>query len=480
MVLNSLYFLLFFPIVALLYFALPVKQRWKLLLAASLYFYCTFDYRFLALTGISIFSSFYFSLKSNESADENKKKLYLRLTIGINLLLLCVFKYYNFFIESAAQLFENIGLSFSPALLNFGLPIGISFYTFQIIGYAFDVYYGETKAEKNLGIYSLYILFFPKLIAGPIERSTNLLKQLNQEHHFDYARVTSGIKLMAWGLFKKICIADRLAYFTDALFNNPAENTGLKAIVGCYFFLFQIYADFSGYSDMAVGASRVFGFDIVKNFNHPLISQNLTEFWKRWHISLYAWFNEYLYNPISFSLRSWNKWGIVFTIFVTLTLSGLWHGAALTFIIYGFFHALGLSMEYLYAPFREKTKNVIPAFIYKYASILITFHFFLFTLIIFKSDSIAEVIQIISSFTEVSKSQIGIYLYHEKETEFVLSFVMIALLLVMEYWQRKTDNYLSFHLKLPSMVRYIVYSIFIIILVYFAVFMTNDFVYAQF
>ena len=290
--------MIFFPLVALLYFALPAKQRWKLLLVASIYFYCTFDYRFLALTAISILSSFYLSLKSDETAEENKKKLFLRLTIMINVLILCVFKYYNFFIESAADAFGAMGLSFSPTLLHFGLPIGISFYTFQIVGYAFDVYYGVNKPEKNLGIFSLYILFFPKLIAGPIEQSSNLLQQLHKEQHFDYNRITSGIKLIAWGLFKKVCIADRLSYFVDTAFNTPDENVGLKAIVGCYFFLFQIYADFSGYTDMAVGASRVFGFDLIRNFNRPFISQNLTEFWKRWHISLSTWFRDYLYIPL--------------------------------------------------------------------------------------------------------------------------------------------------------------------------------------
>ncbi len=480
MVFNSLHYLIFFPVVALLYFALPAKHRWKLLLVASIYFYCTFDYRFLALTAISILSSFYLSLKSDETAEENKKKLFLRLTIMINVLILCVFKYYNFFIESAADAFGAMGLSFSPTLLHFGLPIGISFYTFQIVGYAFDVYYGVNKPEKNLGIFSLYILFFPKLIAGPIEQSSNLLQQLHKEQHFDYNRITSGIKLIAWGLFKKVCIADRLSYFVDTVFNTPDENVGLKAIIGCYFFLFQIYADFSGYTDMAVGASRVFGFDLIRNFNRPFISQNLTEFWKRWHISLYAWFNEYIYNPISFNFRFWKKWGIIFAIFVTLTLSGLWHGAAYTFIAYGFIHAIGLTIEYFYSPYREKTKSKIPSLIYKYGSILLTFHFFLFSLIVFKSDSIHEAFQIISSFVQFDRAQLGIYLFKEKETELVLSFLMIGVLLGMEYWQAKTDNYLSFHLKLPSIVRYSIYCLFIIVLVFFASLKTNDFVYAQF
>jgi len=480
MVFNSLHYLLFFPVVTLIYFAVAAKWRWKVLLAASLYFYFSFDFTFLALTAISIFSSFYFNLKLEETPDENKKKLYLRLSIWISIAILALFKYYNFFAESAVQLINNFGLNASPWLIKFGLPIGISFYTFQIIGYSFDVYYGVTKAEKKLGLYSLYILFFPKLIAGPIEQSSNLLVQLQQDKNFDYARVTSGIKLMAWGLFKKVCIADRLIYFVDTVFNNPEENTGLKAIVGVYFFVFQIYADFSGYTDMAVGASRVLGFDLVRNFNRPFISQNLTEFWKRWHISLYNWFYEYIYNPLSFSLRNWKQWGIIATIFVTLGLSGLWHGAAWTFIAYGICHAIGLTTEYFLTPFREKMKNKIHPFIYKYLSIFITFHFFLFTLIIFKSHQISDAFQLISSFSETEKGQFGINLFHEKNTEFLLSLTAIVFLLSMEFIQGKTDNYLSFHTKLPSLVRWVIYSIFIIIIVFFGVFVTQDFVYAQF
>ena len=480
MVFNSLHYLFFLSAVFVLYFILPGKHRWKVLLGASLYFYLCFDAKFLLLIGISILTSYFFALNSEESPDENVKKTYLRLAVLSSALILCVFKYYNFFIESAADLFSVLGMHVSPTLLQIGMPIGLSFYTFQIIGYSLDVYYGVSKPERNFGIYSLYILFFPKLMAGPIEQSQNLLPQLNKTQEFNYNRVTSGIKLIAWGLFKKICIADRLALFVDMTFNSPEQYSGLQAITACYFLVFMVYADFSGYTDMAVGTARIFGFNLIRNFNRPFISQNLTEFWKRWHISLYAWFYEYIYNPMSFSLRVWKQWGIIAAIFVTLSLSGFWHGAAWTFIVYGLLHAIGLTTEYFLTPARAKFKKALPEFIYKYLGIGITFHFFLFTLIFFKSKSIGAAITMIQSFAEIQKSQLGLYLFGDNKIELLLSLAFISFLLLMEYWQSKTDNYLSFHIKLPSIVRWSLYSIIVIVLAYFGVSKTTEFVYAQF
>jgi len=480
MALNSIHYLFFLSIVFVLYFLLPGKQRWKLLLAASVYFYCTFDVKFLVLIAFSIFTSFFLTIKSEESADQSKKKLYLHMVVWSNVLILCVFKYYNFFVESAVDLFVSMGLHISPTLIQIGMPIGLSFYTFQIIGYSLDVYYDVSKAERNLGIYSLYILFFPKLISGPIEQSQNLLPQLHKEQNFDYNRVTSGIKLIAWGVFKKVCIADRLSVFVDTVFSSPESHGGLQAIVGCYFLVFMVYADFSGYTDMAVGTARIFGFDLIRNFNRPFISQNLTEFWKRWHISLYAWFYEYIYNPLSFSFRSLKKWGIVLAIFITITLSGIWHGAGMKFIIYGLLNSLGLSIEYLLTPFRVKMRKSISPVIYKYCSIFITFHFFLFCLIVFESDNFKEALSIIKSFSKINIHEVGWYLFGDNKIEFILAFVFVFILLGMEYWQAKTDNYLSFHLKLPYLVRWTVYSAVIFIVVYFGVFKTSEFVYAQF
>ena len=480
MVFNSLHYLFFLSVVFVLYFLLPAKQRWKLLLAASVYFYCTFDIKFLVLIAFSIFSSFFLAIKSEETPDESKKKLYLHLAIWSSALILCIFKYYNFFAESATDLFASMGMHVSPMLIKIGLPIGLSFYTFQVIGYSLDVYYGVSKAERKLGIYSLYILFFPKLIAGPIEQSQNLLPQLHREHDFDYNRITSGIKLIAWGLFKKVCIADRLAVFVDMVFSSPEQYSGLQTIIGCYFLVFMVYTDFSGYTDMAVGTARIFGFNLIRNFNRPFISQNLTEFWKRWHISLYTWCYEYIYNPLSFNYRNWKQWGIILAIFATLTFSGLWHGAAWTFIIYGVLHAIGLTVEYFLTPLRTKMKSTLPSVFYKYLGIAITFHFFLFTLIIFKSDSIGEAFSIIQSFTKVNGSQFGWYLFGDNKIEFLVAFIGVFALLIMEFWQSKTDTYLSFHLKLPAVFRWSTYSLMILILVYFGVFKTTEFVYAQF
>jgi len=477
---NSLHFLVFFSLTTILYFLISPKNRWVVLLAASLYFYCTFDYRFLSLVALSIASSFYFAILSHKTTDESKKKIFLHFSVWINVSILCVFKYFNFFTESIAASFSNFGLHFSPFILDVVLPIGISFYTFQVIGYAFDVHYGVCAPEKNFGKYSLYVLFFPKLVSGPIEQSKNLLVQINKEHQFDYDRITSGLKLMGWGFFKKLCVADRLSYFADEVFQNPGENSSFKVIIGSYFLIFQIYADFSGYSDIAVGASRVFGFDMVKNFNRPFISQNLTQFWKRWHMSLYNWFFEYIYNPLSFYLREWGKMGIIITIFVTFTLSGLWHGAAFLFILYGVLQGIGVTTEYLSTPLRLKLKTSLPPTLYKYLGIFITFHFVIFSEIFFHVKNLQEVSQILSSFADFKKEDFGVHVFAGKSTELILSFIAIGIIIFSEFIQSKTNNYLSFHLKLPKLVRWTVYSLFILIIVFFGVFNSTSFVYAQF
>ena len=480
MVFNSIHYAIFFVLVTILYFLFPSKNRWKILLTASVYFYATFENRFFILLAFSIVSSYYFAIESNKTLNESRKKMFLHLTVWSNLLVICVFKYFNFFIPSIAASLSDIGLNFPSTFFKFAIPIGISFYTFQIIGYALDVHYGTTEPERNLGKYSLYMLFFPKMVAGPIEQSNNLLAQINKEHHFDYDRVTSGIKLFAWGLFKKVCIADRLYYFGSQVIENPSENTGLKAIVGFYFLFIQMYADFSGYTDMAVGASRIFGYDLVKNFNRPMISQSVTEFWKRYHMSLYHWFIEYIYNPLSFYLRGWKKYGIIASILITFTLSGLWHGATMPFVIYGLCQAIAIIIEYVTVPFREKLKQKMSPLLYKYVAIFITFHFVLFSEIFFYTDSISEAFNFVKSFSLVEKSQFGFYLFAEKSLEFKLAFVSIAILVLAEYWQGKTDNYLSFHKSWPAPVRWAVYSIFIIVIVFFAILRTSEFEYAQF
>ncbi len=480
MAFNSIQYLLFLPAIFILYYLLPSKYRWKLLLAASVCFYLLLSIKFIILLAIAITVNFFCAIKSENTTDSSKKSMYLHIAIWSSALILCIFKYYNFFVDSAAQLANSMGAHFSPILLNVAIPIGISFYTFQIIGYSLDVYYGVSKAEKNIGIFSLYIVFFPKLLAGPIEQSQNLLPQLHKKQEFNYDRITSGIKLIAWGLFKKVCIADRLTFFVDMTFDSSIEHTGFQSIIGCYFLVFMIYADFSGYSDIAVGSARLFGFELIKNFNRPFTSQNLTAFWKRWHISLYAWFNEYVYNPLAFNFRNWKLWGIVSAILITLTLSGLWHGAAWTFILYGILHGFGLTTEYLLTPFRTKLKQKLPAIFYKYLSILITFHFFYFTVIVFHANTVHDAFTIIKSFLQVSPTQIGWYLFGDNKIEFILAISFILILFTMEFWQSKTDTYLSFHLKLPIAVRWSAYALFVLTVVYFGYFKTNEFVYAQF
>jgi len=245
------------------------------------------------------------------------------------------------------------------------LPIGLSFHTFQAMSYTIEVYRRNQKAERHFGIYALYVMFYPQLVAGPIERPQNLLHQFREEHHFDYTRVTSGLKLMLWGMFKKVVIADNLSTFVTQVYDSPHNFSGLPLIVATLFFSIQLYCDFSGYSDIAVGSAQVMGFTLMKNFDRPFFSASISELWRRWHISLSTWLRDYLYTPISVVTRNWEKWGIVFSLIVTFVLAGLWHGADWKFVVFGFLHGIALAYEFLTRKTRKKISKKVPSYIYQ-------------------------------------------------------------------------------------------------------------------
>ena len=293
MLFNSLHFLVFFVVVTTTYFVIPHKYRWFLLLASSCYFYMAFVPIYILILGFTIVID-YFAGILIENTKGKKKRLFLIASLIANIGVLAVFKYYNFLNDNLNILLHGIGYQNPIPHLSILLPIGLSFHTFQAMSYTIEVYHGKQKAERHFGIYSLYVMFYPQLVAGPIERPQNLLHQFYEKHYFDYQRVTDGLKLMAWGLFKKVIIADRLATVVDNVYNNPLEHTGLSFIIATIFFSFQIFCDFSGYSDMAIGAAQVMGFKLMKNFDRPYHSKSIHEFWGRWHISLSTWFKDYL------------------------------------------------------------------------------------------------------------------------------------------------------------------------------------------
>ena len=341
MLFNSIGFAVFLPIVFLLYWFVGkggFKYQNKLLLVASYYFYACWDWRFLFLLVFSTLLDYFTGLKMCEADSKGGKKFWLWLSISINLGFLGFFKYYNFFAKSFANALAVVGMHANPWTLKVILPVGISFYTFHGLSYILDIYKGKIKAERNFIDYSVFVSFFPLLVAGPIERATHLLPQIQKKRVFDYSKAVDGLRQILWGLFKKIVIADQCAEYANLIFNGGGGQSGSTLVLGALMFTFQIYCDFSGYSDIALGTARLFGIELLRNFAFPYFSRDIAEFWRRWHISLSSWFKDYLYIPLGGSKGG--MWMKVRNTFIIFLVSGFWHGANWTFIIWGFLNAL--------------------------------------------------------------------------------------------------------------------------------------------
>ena len=321
MLFNSLHYLIFLPIVVGLYYLFPHKWRWALLLAASYYFYMCWKAEYAILLVISTGVAYFAGLGISGTGDVRRRKIYLWSCLAILLTILFTFKYFNFVNASLRSLFAHFQVPLQIPYLDLLLPIGISFYTFQKISYVVDVYYGRVKAEKHFGIFAVYSCFFPQLVAGPIERAQHLLHQFYERHEFSYERATSGLMLILWGFFKKVVVADRVAILVKAVYSDPHSYSGLPLVVATGFFAFQIYCDFSGYTDIAIGSARLLGFDLMANFRQPYFSKSIPEFWRRWHISLSTWFKDYLYIPLGGNRVV--KWRWYYNLFITFFISGL-------------------------------------------------------------------------------------------------------------------------------------------------------------
>ena len=338
---NSIAFAIFLPIVFFLYWFVFNKTKSTqnaLLIVASYYFYSCWDWRFLFLLVFSTFLDYYTGIQIEKGKSERSRKFWFWLSILINLGFLGIFKYYNFFAASFSDLLNSAGFKASPILLNVILPVGISFYTFHGLSYVIDIYYKRIKAEYNFVDYSLFVSYFPLLVAGPIERATHLLPEIKVKREFDLEKAKEGIYQIVWGLVKKVIIADTCATYANAIFDNYTSMNSFSLILGAIYFAFQIYGDFSGYSDIALGVSKLFGLDLLRNFNYPYFSRDIAEFWRRWHISLSSWFRDYLYIPLGGSKGGiWMKIRNTFIIFV---VSGFWHGANWTYLAWGFINAV--------------------------------------------------------------------------------------------------------------------------------------------
>lgn len=351
MLFNSAAFLLFFPVVTTAYFLLPHRFRWLLLLAASCYFYMAFIPEYILILAVTITVD-YFAGLGLEKFDGRKKRWVLIASILTNVGMLAFFKYFNFANENLAALANFIGWNYPVENLSILLPIGLSFHTFQSLSYTIEVYRGHQKAERHFGYLALYVLYYPQLVAGPIERPQNVLHQLHEEHHFDYPRVTNGLKRMAWGMFKKVVVADRMVQFVNPVYADPTSYDGPALVLATLAFAIQIYCDFSGYSDIALGSAQVMGVKLMKNFDHPYFARSISDFWRRWHISLSTWFRDYVYIPLGGNRVSKPRWA--FNLFITFLISGLWHGANWTYIIWGALHGAYFVLSAWMEPFWQR------------------------------------------------------------------------------------------------------------------------------
>ncbi len=483
MLFNSLEFLIFFPLVTIIYFLLPHRFRWIHLLISSCIFYMFFIPIYILILFFTIIIDYYAGILIEDTLDSLKKKRWLIVSIVTNVGVLCIFKYYNFFTDNI-----NIALGYDVAkgeglpYLGMILPIGLSFHTFQAMSYTIEVYRGVQKAERHMGIYALYVMFYPQLVAGPIERPQNVLHQFHEKKNFDYYNAVSGLKLIGWGLFKKMVIADRISVMVNEVYNHPTQFEGFPVIFATFLFSIQIFCDFSGYSDIALGTARVMGFKLMKNFDRPYHATSISEFWRKWHISLNTWFVDYVYSPFVTEKRDWGKAAVVVGVLLTFSLSGLWHGANWTFVIWGTLHGIALAYDFLSKKKRKAWSKKIPGFIYNPLSLILTFIFVSFTYIFFRASSVNDAFHIISSIPHLHLNQLNLSMFGEavSKKEILIALFFIVIMEIAHFTQIKYGENLPFINKASMPVRWGLYITGGLILILFAVMDKQSFIYFQF
>jgi alginate O-acetyltransferase complex protein AlgI len=492
MLFNSLPFLVFFPTVTTLYFLLPHKSRWLLLLVASCIFYMVFIPAYILILAFLITID-YFACIWIEQSQGRRRKTFLLLSILSVCLALFVFKYFNFINGNLRALAGFLHWNYPIGALRLILPLGLSFHTFQSLSCVIEVYKGRQKAERNFGIYALYVMFYPQLVAGPIERPQHLLHQFYEKHEFEYRRVTDGLKLMLWGFFKKVVIADRLAALVNPVYDNPVNQPGISLLLATFFFAIQIYCDFSGYSDIAIGAAQVMGFRLVENFRRPYFAKSVSEFWRRWHISLSSWFRDYVYIPLGGNRVS--RWRHYFNIFVTFLISGLWHGANWTFIVWGALHGLYVLAETVTERIRNAFTHAVgldrvPALL-KSAQVSVTFALVTFAWIFFRAKSVQAAwyisTHLFAGVGEFALKLPGTVIRHEhlslplagSRQDYVVAAALVVFLGLVQLVQRRS----SVRQKIaqsPTWLRWAGYYALTLAILLLGVFESRQFIYFQF
>lgn len=482
MLFNSIDFFIFLPIVFMLYwfvFNKNLKFQNLLLLISSYFFYACWNWKFLFLLIFSTLLDYYTGIKMSEAKNERKKKFWFCLSVCINLGFLGIFKYYNFFISSFVDGLLFVGMKANFYTLNVILPVGISFYTFHGLSYVIDIYRNKIKPERNFIDYSVFVSFFPLLVAGPIERATHLLPQIQKKRDFSYTVAVDGLRQIIWGLFKKIVIADNCAELANIIFNNYSNYSGSTLILGALFFTFQIYCDFSGYSDIAIGTAHLFGIDLLRNFAFPYFSRDIAEFWRRWHISLSTWFRDYLYIPLGGSKGG--TWVKVRNTIIIFLVSGFWHGANWTFIVWGLLNAVYILPSIIFNTHRNNLNIVaqgkyLPS-LKEILSIVVTFTLTLFAWIFFRSNSIHHAINYLSQI--FSRSLLSKPYFPKIESSYPI-FCFLIIFIIIEWFGREGQYAIAnIGLNWPQPIRWAFYAS-IILFIFIFTGSEQQFIYFQF
>lgn len=478
MIFNSINFLIFLPLIAIIYWITSVKHRWIILLIGSYFFYLNIIPVFtLLLAGVTL-STYLFTRLIDNTDKESKKRRFLIFNIVLSLLPLFFFKYFASINESIASILMVYHLKWPLSEIRLLLPIGISFYTFMSIGYAIDVYNEEIKSEKNFWFLALFISFFPLILSGPIERANNIIPQFRVQKKLEFEMISHGFKIMLWGYFMKLVVADRVGVYVDAIFNNIPQHNGSTILFASILYPIQVYADLGGYSLIAIGAAKMLGINVMQNFQRPFFSISMSEFWRRWHISLISWLTDYIFTPLSFVFRKYKVWGIIIALIITFLISGIWHGASMTFIVWGLMQGTFLSIEAL----TNKRKSILEKRFelrskswYIISGMTFTFLLFAASLVFGRVNDISSAIAIYKAILFSSG-----HIFKGDFQHLIYALSAIIFLFIIEFIQEyKTKNVLPFAFKSWYLNQF-AYACLIILILLIGVFDSSQFIYFQF
>lgn len=480
MAFTSIHFLLFVPLVVAVYFAIPFRYRWLWLLLTSYYFYMSWQPEYVLLligaTTVTFFTTRWMAAATNPAA----RKGWLLVSLLGNLGALFLFKYFNFFSDSVRLLLQQVSITAALPEWRLLLPIGISFYTFKTLSYTLDVYRARQQPETHWGLFALYVAFFPQLVAGPIDRAGNVLPQFHTAQKLDAQQIGAGLRLILWGFFKKVVIADRLAFYVNTVYNNPGAHTGLPIWVATYLLAFQIYCDFSAYSDIAIGTAQLMGYKTMRNFRQPYFALSVPEFWRRWHISLSTWFRDYLYIPLGGNRVP--QWRLYLNLVIVFVVSGLWHGANWTFVIWGLLHGLysvaSVAWTGLWHRMTERLRTKPYLYLVNGINLLVTFHLVVLAWLFFRANSLTDAMTLLRNATHFDGLSVKSLLLINPNQLVIAGGALLVLIGVDLLHSR--GQITPFLTRRPLWVRWSLYYLMLIGILAFGEYRSQDFIYAQF